>query len=57
MKLPVVVVFRLNNQHPENVKSRLSTIMETLKNLTDCAVVSISENKVRIRKLPISRLF
>jgi predicted nuclease of predicted toxin-antitoxin system len=53
--LPLVVVFRLNDQRPLNVQSRLSAIMATLKNMNGSAVVSVSENKVRIRKLPIKK--
>ena len=53
--LPIVVVFRLSNQHPENIQSRLSTITEALENLQHSAVIAVSDNKIRIRKLPLKK--
>ena len=49
----LIVILRLNDQRPQNVHARLSAIMETLENITENAVISVDENKIRVRQLPI----
>ena len=46
-------MFRLNNQHPQNVRTRLAEIMGVLEgfNKNGNAVVSVSDTKVRVRQL------
>ena len=53
--LPVVVLFRLSDQRPQNVRTRLGAITGALEALPPGrgAVVSVSDNKVRVRQLPI----
>jgi len=53
--LLIVVIFRLDDCRPLNVRTRLFAIMETLETLVahGSAIISVSESKVRIRRLPI----
>jgi len=53
--LPIVVIFRLSNQRPLSIQNRLAVVMEVLENLKlqDNAIISVSDEKVRIRRLPI----
>jgi predicted nuclease of predicted toxin-antitoxin system len=51
--LPTVIIFRLNDQRPQNVNQRLSVILKILEDTTsfDTSILSVSENKIRVRKL------
>jgi len=53
--IPVVVIFRLTDQRPHNVQKRLSVIIEMLENLSiqEKAIISVGDEKIRIRRLPI----
>ncbi len=51
---PSVIIFRLQNQTPRNVIRHLETILANYsEHLTNGTVLLITENKYRIRKLPI----
>jgi predicted nuclease of predicted toxin-antitoxin system len=54
--LPLVVIFRLSDQRPYNVQSKLKLIMPILKQYAEQgnAIMSVSDYKVRIRRFPIS---
>jgi predicted nuclease of predicted toxin-antitoxin system len=52
--LPSVVIFRLRNMRPENVNHYLGEVLTRhLEALTEGAVISISDRRVRVRHLPI----
>ena len=53
--LPIVVIFRLSDQRPLNVQSRLAVVIAVLKNreLKENAVLSVSDGRMRVRQLPI----
>jgi predicted nuclease of predicted toxin-antitoxin system len=52
--LPSVVIFRLKNMHPDNVNHYLNQILNKYKELLlKGVIVSVSENNIRVRKLPI----
>jgi predicted nuclease of predicted toxin-antitoxin system len=53
-QLPTVIIFRLKDMQPENVNSHLQKILEDhVNDLEQGSVLSVSENRIRVRKLPI----
>lgn len=53
--LPSVVIFRLQDQTPENVNRRLEIVLrEASPALANGAIISVDEQRYRIRKLPVS---
>jgi len=54
-ELPTIVIFRLKNQRPAYIQSRLSVAFTILKNLSsnESAILSVSDKNIRIRKLPL----
>jgi predicted nuclease of predicted toxin-antitoxin system len=51
--LPTVVVFRLNDQRPQSIQRRLEELIPTLESMQGKSIVSVSNDRIRIRKLPI----
>jgi predicted nuclease of predicted toxin-antitoxin system len=52
--LPSVIVFRLKDMRPANVGRHLFSIIQgQTEALVNGAVISVTENKIRVRKLPI----
>lgn len=52
--LPSVIIFRLQDQKPENVNRRLQVILkETVMDLGQGAIISVDETRYRVRRLPI----
>lgn len=55
-RLPSVIIFRLGNMAAANVNRHLDLILEQYaEELEQGAILSITENRVRIRRLPIDR--
>lgn len=53
-KLPSVIVFRLSNMRPENVNRHLQALLRQATNDLELgSIVSVSERRYRVRKLPI----
>lgn len=53
-KLPSVIIFRLQDERPENVNTILQQILkETQEKLKQGAVISANEKRFRVRCLPI----
>jgi len=53
-RLPSVILFRLKDMRPANIKSHLGAVLEHhVDALQKGAVCSVSERKVRVRMLPI----
>ncbi len=56
-KLPSVVIFRLRNMRPERVNYYLNEIVVRYRDALDKGcVVSVTENQIRIRLLPLRRI-
>ena len=56
-KLPSVIIFRLRNMRPERVNSYLNEIVVRYRDALDKGcVVSVTENQIRIRNLPLRRI-
>lgn len=57
-QIPLVVIFRLSNQHPSHVQLRLQAILPTLQELHESsgAIISVSDTRVRIRQMPMQRI-
>jgi predicted nuclease of predicted toxin-antitoxin system len=54
LRLPSVVIFRLHSMHPDNVRRHLNTVIaDHEKSLTQGAIISVMEGRIRIRQLPI----
>lgn len=52
--LPSVIIFRLEDERPNNVNKLLELVIEEAREvLTEGAVVSVSESRFRVRRLPI----
>lgn len=52
--LPSVVIFRLNDERAENVNQRLAAVLALCESeLLAGAVVTVTETRVRVRRLPI----
>jgi predicted nuclease of predicted toxin-antitoxin system len=54
--LPIVVIFRLSDQRPQSIQNMMETIMPVIENYAEQgnAIFSVSDDKVRIRHLPIA---
>jgi predicted nuclease of predicted toxin-antitoxin system len=53
-KLPSIIIFRLQDERPENVNRVLNTILtEVKKELKKGVIISADENYFRVRHLPI----
>ena len=53
-EVPSVVIFRLQNMRPENVNRYLQILIEEHQGaLREGAILSVSEYRVRVRRLPI----
>ncbi len=52
-KMPTVILFRLQNETSENVNRHLNQVLSRLGNevLGGNIVVSVNENKIRVRRL------
>lgn len=51
---PSVIIFRLENERPENVNKRLTQVLEeSFHALEKGAIISVEEKRHRIRLLPI----
>jgi predicted nuclease of predicted toxin-antitoxin system len=53
-RLPSVITFRLHNMQPQNVRRHLAAVIaahETL--LAQGAMISVTEGRIRIRRLPM----
>ena len=56
MKMPSVVIFRLENETSMNVNARLKDVLDrSLSALEEGAVISVGENHHRVRYLPIQK--
>ena len=57
-ELPTVVIFRLSDQRPQNIQSRLEVILPIIMSYAEKgnAILSVSDNKIRVRGLPINNL-
>jgi predicted nuclease of predicted toxin-antitoxin system len=53
--LPSVVIFRLANMRPESVNAHLAALLSRFAaELERGAIVSVTEGRIRLRKLPIA---
>jgi predicted nuclease of predicted toxin-antitoxin system len=53
-QLPSVIIFRLNNEHPDNVNRRLEQVLrESSEALMQGAIITVTESAHRVRFLPI----
>jgi predicted nuclease of predicted toxin-antitoxin system len=51
---PSIIIFRLQNEKPLNINQRLDTVLTSSSNdLSKGAVITVEENRYRIRHLPI----
>lgn len=51
---PSIIIFRLDNEKPENVNKRLTQILkESFRVLEKGAIISVEESRYRVRLLPI----
>ena len=52
--LPIVIIFRLQDQTPQNVNRLLKQILDNTKEeLKQGAIISANEKRFRVRRLPI----
>lgn len=52
--LPSVILFRLDDERPENVNRRLTTVLaESLEAMEKGAIISVEQHRHRVRFLPI----
>lgn len=52
--LPSVVIFRLDNMRPNNVNQHLLRVLkENEQSLNEGAIVIVTEQRIRVRRLPI----
>jgi predicted nuclease of predicted toxin-antitoxin system len=52
--LPSVIVFRLSNERSENVNKKLEELLNKFSDdIKEGSIISVSENNIRIRHLPI----
>jgi len=51
----IVVIFRLHDYRPDNVKARLAAILPTIEHCAGLgqAILTVTDARVRIRQLPI----
>jgi predicted nuclease of predicted toxin-antitoxin system len=55
-RLPSVIIFRLQNMKPQNVNRYLQAIISQYSNeLKQGVVVSVTEARIRVRDLPLSK--
>jgi predicted nuclease of predicted toxin-antitoxin system len=55
-RLPSVIIFRLQNMTPQNVNRYLQAIISQYSNeLKQGVVVSVTEARIRVRDLPLSK--
>ncbi len=55
-RLPSVIIFRLQNMKPQNVNRYLQAIIAQYSNeLEQGVVVSVTEARIRVRDLPLSK--
>ncbi len=55
-KLPSVISFRLKDMRPDNVNRHLARVLEhDVDALTQGAVISVTEERIRVRLLPIEK--
>jgi len=54
--LPTVIIFRLSDQRPQNVQAKLVALLPIVEKCIEqgSTIMSVSDNNVRIRYLPIS---
>ena len=53
-KCPSIIIFRLENERPENINKRLAQVLkESFDALEKGAIISVEETRHRIRLLPI----
>jgi len=54
--IPTIGIFRLSDQRPQSVQSKLEIILPILKNCTEQGnfIIIVNDDKVRIRNLPIN---
>ena len=54
--LPLTVIFRLSDQRPQNMQIMLDKILPILERYSEkgSAILSVNDNKIRIRHLPIN---
>lgn len=53
-KLPSIISFRLDNEKPENINARMKELLFRFSNiLQEGAVLSVGEESIRVRRLPI----
>ena len=51
--LPTVVIFRLSDQRPQSVQARLTRLLSILENTQAESIISVGDDRIRVRKLPI----
>lgn len=52
--LPSIVVFRLSDERSENVSKRLKELLNKCSDdMMEGSIISVSDNNIRIRRLPI----
>ena len=54
--LPSVILFRLDDERPDNINRRLSAVLaESTVALQNGAIISVDETKHRVRLLPVGK--
>ena len=54
---PSVIIFRLGDERPESVNTRLSSVLaERVTELESGALILVEDTRYRVRKLPIRNL-
>ena len=53
--LPTVVIFRLSDQRPQSIQAKLEILFPILEKYIEQgdSILSVNDNKIRIRRLPI----
>jgi len=53
---PSVILFRLSNQRPQSIQARLLAILPSISQYIEYGsfILSVNDNKVRVRRLPIN---
>ena len=54
--LPLTVIFRLSDQRPQTIQAMIGAILPVLEQYFEQgnAILSVNDNKIRIRRLPIN---
>ena len=56
-QFPSIILFRLANMRPSSVNAHLAKVLECCQNvLKEGAVVTVTESRIRVRRLPIERI-